>query len=250
MSSFPRRPPPRMSRRRIGAVTLVPCLVLTGCAGSDDTARPSSTPTVKMPALTHTPSVPKGDTTIPPTQPLRLTNKMTRPGARLRFGQKAIVPIREHHPLPKSYTEGVLGIVVQRIRQTRASKIKGNFDSHGTAVLKRSIAYYAEIVITNESGNAMSLSVPRFEARRSGGEISTVIITGGELPGCSESPSPDSFDHKGARWVTCELAVSTPSEPLQEIHYMAPPYGVNAQHPSDRAPSFKQHYGRGEIVWH
>ncbi|MFF5262072.1 hypothetical protein ACFY4C_24315 [Actinomadura viridis] len=211
-----------------------------------------STPAPGTPAPAPAPALtpPRGATTIPPTEPLRATGKMTRPGTRLRFGQKAIVPVREHHPLRKSYSEGVLGIVVKRIRRVPASKINGNFDASSRAVLKRSTAYHAEIVITNESGNAMSLSMPRFEARRSGGETTPVNLVGGELPGCEASPSPDSFDHKGARWTTCELSVSTPSAPLREIHYMGPPYGKNAQHPSDPAPSFEEHYDRGAIIWH
>lgn len=183
-----------------------------------------------------------------PAQPLRVTGKMTRPGTRLRFGQQAIVPIRDYNALRKSYTEGVLGVVVKRIRQSPGSKVKGNFDASSYAVLKRSTAYHAEIVITDESGNPLSLEVPRFEARRSGGGITDVSLLGGRLPGCAESSSPDSFDHKGARWVTCGLWMST--YPLREIHYMAPPYGENAQHPNDRAPSFGRFYDLGDIIWH
>jgi hypothetical protein len=173
---------------------------------------------------------------------------MTRPGTRLRFGQQAIVPIRDYNALRKSYTEGVLGIVVQPIRQTPGTRIEGNFDAASRAVLKRSTAYHAEIVITNESGNAMSLEVPRIEARRSGGGVTDVSLLGGELPGCTESPTPDSFDHKGARWVTCEFWAST--SPLREVHYMAAPYGKNAQYPDDRVPNFDRYYGLGEIIWH
>jgi hypothetical protein len=256
MSSFCRRPddrpPRRVSRRRIEAVAaaLVLGLPLVGCSGGDGTARPASTPTVKVPVPSPTLSLPRGATTTTPTQPLRLTGKMTRPRTRLRFGQKAIVPIREYNPLRKSYGEGVLGIMVQRIRQTRGSRVEGNFDAPSRALLKRSIAYYAKIVITNESGNAMSLSMPRIEARRSGGGVGNVSLLGGELSGCAESPSPDSFDHKGAQWVTCEFWVSTPSYPLREIHYMTPPYGKNAQHPNDPAPSFDRYYDLGAIIWH
>jgi hypothetical protein len=254
MSSFSRctgdRPLPHISRRRIdaAAAALVPGLLLASCSGGDGTAPPVSTSTVKPPAPTPVLTPPRGATTTLPTQPLRVTGKMTRPGTRLRFGQKAIVPIRDYNALRKSYTEGVLGIVVQRIRQTRGTRIEGNFDAGSRAVLKRSTAYHAEIVITNESGNAMSLSVPRFEARRTGGRLADVSLLGGELPHCTVTPSPDSFDHKDARWATCELWVST--YPLREIHYMAPPYGKNAQHPNDRAPSFNHYYDLGAIIWH
>jgi len=207
-----------------------------------------STPTVKAPPPAPALSPPRGATTTVPSRPLRVTGTMTRPGTRLRFGQKAIVPIRDYNALRKSYTEGVLGIVVRRIQRTRGSRVEGNFDPASRAVLKRSAAYHAEIVITNESGNPMSLPGPRFEARRSGGGPADVSVLGGTLPGCAESSSPDSFDHKGARWVTCGLWVST--YPLREIHYMNPPYGHNGQHPNDRAPSFNRYYDLGSLVWH
>jgi hypothetical protein len=240
MSSFPRHGrPQRMSRRSIEAVAAA--LLLAGCSGG--AAKPA--PTVQAPVPTPTLTPPRGATTTVPTQPLRVTGRMTRPGTRLRFGQRAIVPVREYNALRKSYAEGVLAVAVQRIRQTRASRLEGNFDAASRAVLKRSTAYYAEVVITNESGNAMSLSVPRLDAR--GGEPADVSVLGGKLPGCPESPSPDSFDHRGARWVTCEFWVST--APLREIHYLDPPYGKNAQHPSDRAPSFDRYYDLGAIVW-
>jgi hypothetical protein len=238
-----------MSRRRIeaGAAILVPGLLLAACSAGHGTAKPVSTSTVKAPPPDPALSPPRGATTTVPTQPLRVTGTRTRPGTRLRFGQKAIVPVREYNPLRKSYTEGVLGIVVQPIRRTRGSRVEGNFDPASRAVLKRSTAYHAEITITDESGNPMSLSAPRFEARRSGGGPADVSVLGGELPGCAESASPDSFDHKGARWVTCGLWVST--HPLREIHYMNPPYGHNAQHPDDRAPGFDRYYDLGHIIW-
>jgi hypothetical protein len=133
MSSFSLRAgdrPPRMSRRRIEAVaaTLVPGLLLAACAGGAGTAKPVFTSTVKAPPPTPALSPPRGGATTLPTQPLRVTEKMTRPGIRLRFGQKAIVPVREYNALRKSYIEGVLGIVVRRIRQTRGSRVEGNFD--------------------------------------------------------------------------------------------------------------------------
>ncbi|GAB2842276.1 hypothetical protein GCM10027176_52740 [Actinoallomurus bryophytorum] len=253
MSSLSRRAgdrPPRMSRRRIEAVAaaLVPGLLLAACSGGDGTAEPSTTSTITGPPPAPTLTPPRGSTTTVPTQPLRVTGKMTRPGTRLRFGQKAIVPVRDYNALRKSYTDGVLGIVVRRIRHAPGSRVEGAFDPAGWAVLKRSTAYSAEIVMTNESGNPMQLPVPRFEARRSGGGPANVLLSGGTLPGCEETHSPDAFDHEDARWVTCEFWVS--AYPLREIHYMNPPYGQNAQHPSDRAPSFERYYDLGPIIWH
>jgi hypothetical protein len=47
---------------------------------------------------------------------------MTRPGARLRSGQKAIVPIRQYNRFGGTYTQGVLGVVVQQIQRAPGSR--------------------------------------------------------------------------------------------------------------------------------
>jgi hypothetical protein len=176
---------------------------------------------------------------------------MTRPGTRLRFGQKAIVPIRQYDSFEKTYTEGVLGIVVQRIRQAPGSEIEGNFDAKSEALLKSHTAYYAKIVITNESGNAMSLVQPSFEALRGGGGQPDLSLIGGEMPGCGEEHVLDSFDRKGAKWVSCEVGASSPSRPIQEIHYTEPPYGKEIQtFDDDPPPRFNRYYGLGAITWY
>lgn len=236
---------------------IVPGLLVAGCSGDDDTAQPVPTATVTAPTptptpkrMTQTPTNPTRDATRPPTGPLRLTKGMTRPGTRLRFGQKAIVPIRQYYSFTKTYTEGVLGVVVQRIQRAPGSKIEGNFDAKSKALLKSHTAYYAKIVITNESGNAMSLIEPHFDALRSGGRQPDLALIGGDLPGCRGTSSPDSFDHKGAQWVTCEVGASSPSRPIREIRYEDPPYGKEIQTwDDDPAPRFNQYYDLGAITW-
>jgi hypothetical protein len=113
-------------------------------------------------------------------------------------------------------------------RHVPGSKIEGNFDDHSAALLKRRTAYYAKIVITNESGNPMPLEVPRFDGLTSGGELADSVLIGGDLPDCRSTGPPESFDHKGAQWVTCELWVSSPSR-------VAPRRAVREQ--SDRSRS-------------
>ncbi|PZG03015.1 hypothetical protein [Micromonospora deserti] len=178
--------------------------------------------------------------------PLRLTEGMTRPGARLRFGQKAIVPIRQYHPL-RGYTEGVLGIVVRKIQHVPGSEIDGNFDDNSAALLKKNTAYYATIVITNESGNPMSLEMLRFDGLRSDGELASIVLIGGDLPNCRTTDSPDRFDHAGARWVTCKLWVSSPSRPIRKIRYREPPYGEANQAFDDAR--FNRYYSLGMLTW-
>jgi hypothetical protein len=171
---------------------------------------------------------------------------MTRPGARLRFGQKAIVPIRQYHPL-RGYTEGVLGIVVEPIRSISGTRIKGHYDDESAAVLKSNRAYYVKIVITNESGTPMSLSTPRFDGLRGDGTISYTVLHGGELPGCEETGTPESFNHKGARWVTCDRWLSSPTKPIRQVRYQEPPYGEAPKAFEDSR--FNNHYSLGPIIW-
>jgi len=176
---------------------------------------------------------------------------MTRPGTRLRFGQKAIVPVRQYNRTSKTYSEGVLGIIVQPIRRAPATTIRGDFDADSRALLKTRTAYYADVVITNESGNALSLYAPRFNPVFRDGGPSDVILMGfgGDLPNCPETLQPESFDHRGDRWVTCVVNVSTPSRPITGLQYMDPPYGSEGHYPGDPSPDFNKYYDLGTIIW-
>ncbi|NDU71559.1 hypothetical protein GWI34_02815 [Actinomadura sp. DSM 109109] len=176
---------------------------------------------------------------------------MTRPKTHLRFGEKAIVPVRNYYPLLKTYSEGVLGIVVHRIRTAPGSKVQGNFGEDSRKILKRHTAYYAKITITNESGVALAPDTPRF-----GGEFGdwgpTVSVSGEKgLPGCREGHPPgfDEFKGKGTEWKTCFLAVSSRSRPMTEVSYEDPPYGKEIQYQDDPSPDFNEHYELGAITW-
>ncbi|TDD30161.1 hypothetical protein E1287_29750 [Actinomadura sp. KC06] len=237
---------------RSRVLVLLPCcLMLAGCSAGESAA-PSAAPTTTAPqAPSPTTSKPTFGTTAIPSAPLRLTGEMTRPGARLQFGEKAIVPVRHYYPLLKTYAEGVLGIVVQRIRTAPGSKVQGNFDDDDRAMLKRHIAYYAKITVTNESGNAFSPGTPRFNGEF--GDFGPAVTMVGEkgLPGCREGNPPDSdeFGRKGAEWKTCLLGVSSRSRPMTEVQYHDPPYGKETQFEDDPSPDFNKHYNLGPITW-
>lgn len=236
---------------RSHAIALIPCLLLGGCSAGEAAAPSAAPATTASPAPSPATSAPTPATTAIPTEPLRLTDEMTRPGARLRFGEKAIVPVRHYYPLLKTYAEGVLGIVVQPIQTTPGSEIQGNFGEDSRAVLKRHTAYYTKIIITNESGNAFSPGTPRFTGEF--GDFGPAVTVTGEmrLPGCREGYPPDSdeFDRKGAEWKTCLLAVSSRSRPMTEVRYDDPPYGKEIQFEQDPSPDFNKHYDLGAITW-
>lgn len=239
------------------AALLIACLCASAIVGceSDDAGR---APEITTPAPTPTPTPTAPPTTarttpVPtykePTGPVRVKKGQTRPGARLRFGQRAIVPIRDHATYGGD-REGVVGIVVGPIRRTDGSKVQGNFDEKSRKLLARSTAYYAPITITNLSGDDLSIITnPAFDGKRSGGGDADVALIGGALPGCTKDPSPDTFDHKGAVWRTCMIAVAN-SVRIREVHYRNPPYGIEQQLFDDPPPKYNQYYGLGDIVWH
>ncbi|WP_344268718.1 hypothetical protein [Actinomadura napierensis] len=236
---------------RSHALALITCLMLAGCSGGGASAPSAAPATTASPAPSPATSAPMPGTTAIPTEPIHLTDEMTRPGTRLRFGEKAIVPVRDYYPQQKTYVEGVLGIVVQRIRTTPGSKVQGNFDEDSRAILKRHTAYHARIIVTNESGNPFSPGTPRFTGEF--GEWGPAVTVSGEmrLPGCREGYPPDfdEFDRKGAEWKTCLLAVSSRSRPMTQVRYEGPPYGKEIQFEQDPSPDFNKHYDLGAITW-
>ncbi|MEV4757809.1 hypothetical protein AB0J86_22210 [Micromonospora sp. NPDC049559] len=242
---------PSRGRSRLLTVLVAAALAVTGCSGGDRGAGPApapgaSTTAAATPGALPSLTVPTPVATTPLAGPIRLTAGMTRPGTRLRFGQKAIVPIRQYHPW-RGFTEGTLGIVVERLQHVPATRVEGNFDASSRELLNRSTAYYVKIVITNESGNPMSLDVPRLDGVTRDGRSTDTALHGGELPGCEERGSPEPFGHRGATWVTCELWVSSAARPIERVVYREAPYGD--ANPAFDDARFNQHYRLGLITW-
>lgn len=210
---------------------------------------PSTVPSTET---SEPPTMPTTSTIAPtaPTGPLRVTEGMTPPGTRLQFGQRAVVPFRSYNSFSGTYSEGVLGIVVEPIQQIPGDQIVGNFDPESRNVLNSSTGYYTRITITNEGTNDLSSAlVPRFDLRTAGGGEPDVALIGGEAAGCPEMPGAPTPFGRGATWVTCVADASSPSRPLTEVHYLAPPYGEEIQLFDDPPPRFNQYYSLGAIVW-
>lgn len=146
----------------------------------------------------------------------------------------------------------MIGIVVERIRQVPGERVVGNFDDKSRKVLDGGTGYYTRITLTNESGNDLSwVVVPRFELRAAGGGESDVALIGGEVESCPEEvSSPESFDRKGAKWVTCEAGAASALS-LTEVHYLGVPYGEEIAGLDDSTPPpfNEEYYSLGAIVW-
>src|SRR4051812_3910786 len=150
----------RNRRRLIVLVAACVAGLSTACGGgpaTDATGTPTPTPTPRVvPPPSVTPKTTPAKTAPskapptysgPPTQPVRIRKGQTLAGARLRFGQKAIVPFRYYDSFEKTYSEGVLGITPQPFQRTPATNLVGNYDAASRARMKGRTAYYSRIVI-------------------------------------------------------------------------------------------------------
>lgn len=94
---------------------------------------------------------------------------MTKPKTRLRFGQKAIVPIE--FAVEADRARGVVSIVAQSPRKAPASLVAALPEDYRPA--KGQVVYYVPIVITNEStSNLFGAPPPMLVAKlRSGRDL-------------------------------------------------------------------------------
>ena len=240
-------------------VAVVLAVALAGCADDPSASQPppvetpSATPTptpTPSPTAPPTPTWPPAQTYEPPTGPIQLTKAMTKPGTKLRFGQRAVVPMRYRNSFSHDETEGVVTVVVQPVKRTSTANLEGNFDEESTQLLKGKYVYYSRVEITLVSGDVSGAITPTMHGIRSRGRDAQFALIGGELPElCPESAAPTPFDTKGARWVTCAIAVGTGSSPIRGFTWEAPPYGEELQVFDEPPPQYNEFYDLGPITW-
>ncbi|MBM7788622.1 hypothetical protein [Tenggerimyces flavus] len=246
-----------MRARGMVVVSVVLTALLAGCADDTPTVRapvetptetPSPSPTVSIVYPPPEPPAPPSPTG--PSGPLQVTKGMTKPGSSLRFGQKAVVPMRYRDSFTDTYSDGVVTVTVQPIRRTSTKNLAGNFDQKSRDLLKGKYVYYARVDIALVSGDLSAAVTPSLEGVRSRGRGPAFALIGGELETiCPEGSAPSSFDVKGARWATCAIAVGTGSSPIRGFVWDEPPYGKELQLFDDAPPQFNDYYDLGGITW-
>lgn len=185
------------------------------------TRAPSTTPS--KPYLTTTPT-------------LELTDRTTKPGSKLKFGQQAVIPFFSH------YDKGLLGVTV-----TVESAPAQNSDidalplkDEDKAKLRGKTFYFARVKMTDIDGaNFADVWAPTLTATtRSGGWPGSLL--GASFPdvtGCEGlSPAPKDFSTPGAVYEQCELFFGTASDPVTSLEYFDAPY----EQPSSRAVTWKK----------
>lgn len=226
----------------------VAAAVLSGCSGNDQ--RVSAPPTTETPTPTPTyipPAVPPPPTVQAPTGPITLSKSMAKPGTRLRFGQRAVVPVQVH-PMSGATVDGVIGLAVGKIRRTKVSNLEGNFDSASRARMKGKTLFYAEVVVTNLGTQDLTgLYFLNFHGLLSGQRQPPLGLIGGDLAGCGDDTL--SVRGKGSRSVYCVLTVANASDPVTTIAYDGPPYGVEIEEYGQPKPQYNNYYDLGAITW-
>lgn len=182
--------------------------------GSATTTTPSATTapkTTAKPYLTTTPT-------------LQLSDRTTKPGTKLRFGQQAVVPFYSY------YDKGLLAVTVT---VDSAPAPDADIDSlplkdEDKAALRGKTFFFVRQHLVNLDGtNLAEIWAPTLEAStRSGGWPGTLLGVGdNSVTGCDDpSTAPSDFATPGATFDTCTLFFGTASDPIISLAYTEKPY--------------------------
>ncbi|WP_162834309.1 hypothetical protein [Amycolatopsis circi] len=179
-----------MSGRRPIVLVAALAFTLSACSNAADAPRPGTAPTSAPTAASAPAST---------SAPARKKIAYTKPGTKLKFGEKAVVPFTTD-----SSPVGAVGITVTRIdRGTEAELARMNLGDD----LAGLVPFYVQFTVSNETGDDFSF------ARVLG--ISGLIENGSEgrmdLPADSArclSETPGDFTAKGATNDTCTMELA------------------------------------------
>ncbi|TDO35608.1 hypothetical protein EV643_12219 [Kribbella sp. VKM Ac-2527] len=170
---------------------------------------------------------------------------MTKPKTRLRFGQRAIVPIEFTGDAVRF--RGVVSIVAQAPRKAPASVVAALPEDSRPA--RGQVVYYVPIVITNEStNNLVGYSAPMLVAKLRSGRSTAYLIGVGGVAECDPHGGQLQLPALGSADRTCVIAATSPKDPLGEIQYVDPPYGYDNEFTGDE-PDYNNSYNLGPITW-
>jgi hypothetical protein len=212
---------------RAVVVAVFGVLALSGCTVTIDATPVPVAGAVTTPATT---TPPKSTTTTPSTPyltetpVLELNDQATKPGARLKFGEQAVVPFFSR------YAKGMLGIsvAVESVEAPDADIDKLPLKEEDKAKLRGKQFFFVKQTLTNIDGtNFAEIQAPILSATtRSGGFPGSLLgLARIEVTGCVEqSFAPTDFATKGATFQTCRLQFGVASDPVTSIAYTNQPY--------------------------
>jgi hypothetical protein len=196
-------------------VTAAPAVNSPTSASAEKTGTPAPTPatptTTEMPYLTVTPV-------------LELNDQTTKPGAKLKFGEQAVVPFYSR------YAKGLLGIsvTVESVKAPDADIDQLPLKDEDKAKLRGKMFFFVKQTLTNLDGaNFAEIQAPIISAStKSGGFPGTLLgMAKISVTGCEEgSFAPSDFATKGAKYEVCRLNFGVASDPVTSLSYNDKPY--------------------------
>ncbi|MGP4027402.1 hypothetical protein [Actinomadura sp. 3N407] len=201
----------------LGALVMTTTGMLTGCLPfGDDDPGPASSPAAEAP-----PPEPAG--TAPSNGAGNGAGQVTKPGTRLKIGQRAVVPFEY------ASKTGTIGITVTAIEQGDQAAFARRFGSRAQGLTP----YFIRFRIENVGGTDLSNSTaPRLGAL-AGGDRNTGVSVIGEMPGCERGRADSTFTTAGATFEGCRLQASPADRPVTGVEYDESEGG----------------YSNGPIVW-
>ncbi len=231
------------------AVLAASCCVLTACSGSskkDAATSAASTTSASSAAATTDSTSAAPTTTTSAAAPASAKSKVTSAaapgkvpnlaytaqGAKLKIGQKAIVPFKYGKNV------GAIGITVTGISPGTAAQLKPlKLGSRGAGL----IPWYVHATITNEGGTNLAYSaVDSLHGSLADGSEAQDVIVFGTFAKCDSASATASFVKKGASFTTCELAVAPKGLKVTGAQYND--FDAKALHP-------KSNYEDGPLQW-
>ncbi|MGV9294607.1 hypothetical protein [Amycolatopsis sp. NPDC003676] len=184
-----------MSGRRPIVVVAALAFALSACSSAAD-APPPGTATASAPASTSAPA--------------RKKIAYTKPGTRLKIGEKAVVPFTTD-----SSPVGAVGITVTRIdRGTEAELARMNLGDD----LAWLVPFYVRFTVSNETGDDFSAAhvtgISGLLADGSKGRMALV----GDSTECHSDATGD-FTAKGAAYGTCTMELAAPGATVTGAKY-------------------------------
>jgi hypothetical protein len=209
----------------IAAVTAVfattGCTVATGVIAGAGLLGGGAAPTTATPTTTTTTTAAPYLTTTPT---LELNDRTTAPGAKLKFGEQAVVPFYSH------YAKGLLGIsvTVENVRARDSDIAHLPLKDEDKAKLRGKMFFYVHQKLVNVDGvNFAEIYAPTLEATTRSGGFPGVLLGMGNtaVTGCDgHSFAPSTFSTKGATFEQCTWFFGEDSDPIASLAYTDKPY--------------------------
>jgi hypothetical protein len=198
--------------RALVAVTAV--FAVTGCTVVTGTA---AAPTTGTTTTTTTPA--PYETTTPT---LELSDRTTKPGTTLKFGEQALVPY--YGPNAK----GLLGITVsvESRPATDADVDSLPLKAEDKAKMRGKTLFFVHQILVDVDGvNFTEMRMPALTTGTRGGGVPGIVLGASGIAGCqSVGRATTYFTTKGAKFEQCNWYFGEASDPIDSLKYTDQPY--------------------------